>query len=83
MARPTRRTWQPGIDEAWQVLKNGAPRPMKMGSDKRKKLIKSFFSDCHGWPTRAGISWRMPSGQPAGQVTSPGTPCIVRCITAI
>jgi len=25
MARPTRRTWQPGIDETRHVLKNGAP----------------------------------------------------------
>ena len=43
MARPTRRTWQLGIDEAWHVLKNGAPLRIKLRTHTQLKLLAIFL----------------------------------------
>ena len=43
MARPTRRTWQLGIDEAWHVLKNGAPFRVKLRTHTQLKLLAIFL----------------------------------------
>jgi hypothetical protein len=70
MARPTRRTWQLGIDEAWHVLKNGAPFRIKLRTRTQLKLLAIFLLPMVRRPSASTRPHALPEGVSACLTTA-------------